>query len=144
MREALIRLRGQLQLESGICNAVNTRLERLEYTITFALDRSRPRNAMVWKASGRLGWHDHPVSPSAYCLAYPQILLVSSLWIRYSSMKVKIPCSFCRNTFVSTIGRLIHRLQLSASKAKIGGTRLPFLSRSGTGGSWQKSPDRAS
>lgn len=116
----------------------------LNYADTIALDQSHPRNAMVWKASGKLGWHDRPVSPGAYCLTYRQTLLVSSLRICRFSRKVTIPCSFCRNTFVSTTGRLIHRLQLSASKAKIGGTGFPCLSRSGTGGSWQKSPHSTS
>lgn len=49
-----------------------------ENTDTFELDRSRPRTAMLWRGSGKLGWHDYPVSPSAYYLTYPQMLLAAS------------------------------------------------------------------
>lgn len=50
------------------------------------------------------------------------------------------PWSFCRKTLWSMTGFPTHASQDSASKANVAAG----LSLSGTGGSWQKSPDRTS
>ena len=59
---------------------------------------------------------------------------------RWPPVPIDSPWSFCRNTLWSTIGFPTHASQDSASNANVDVN----LSLSGTGGSWQKSPDRTS
>ena len=59
------------------------------------------------------------------------------------SARKHLPCSFCLKTLFKKYGLPMHDSQDSASKANAEGTSTPSR-RSGTGGSWKKSPERIS